>query len=77
MTACLHPQNRVTRPLAPAVPPPSGAGLDDPSASVCGWFDSSLDLLQGLAVHELAETDSTVLALWFGPSCLRGSRACS
>ena len=41
-------------------------------AGACGWFDSSLDLHQGLLVSELRETDWTVLVLWFGPAALRG-----
>ena len=47
------------------------AGAAEPGA--CGWFDSSLDLRQGLAVSEVRDTDWTVLVLWFGPAALRGS----
>ena len=50
---------------APAVVPAETAA--------CGWFDSSLDLRQGLAVSEVRDTDWTVLVLWFGPAALRGS----
>ncbi|MEJ6003181.1 hypothetical protein [Paucibacter soli] len=32
-----------------------------PSAN-CGWFDSSLELRQGLDVHELSDLE--LLALW-------------
>ena len=42
-------------------------------AGACGWFDSSLDLRQGLAVSELRDADWTVLVLWFGPAALRAS----
>ena len=49
-------------PVAPAV-----------EAGACGWFDSSLDLRQGLAVSEVRDPDWTVLLLWFGPTALRGS----
>ena len=58
---------------APAAARPADA--TPPEASACGWFDSSLDLQQGLAVSELAEPDWTVLALWFGPAAARRSRA--
>ena len=58
--------------------PPAGAGTSSAAATeppdlgrTCGWFDSSLDLRQGLAVRELAEPDWTVMALWFGPAALR------
>ena len=54
--------------VQPAVP----AAADVlPEARACGWFDSSLDLRQGLAVSEIAEPDWTVLVLWFGPAALR------
>lgn len=48
--------------LAPASPAEAGA---------CGWFNSSLDLRDGLAVSELRNPDWTVLVLWFGPAALR------
>ena len=38
---------------------------DAGDARACGWFDSSWDLRQGLAVNELAETELPVAALWF------------
>ncbi len=40
----------------------------------CGWFDSSWDLHQGLAVTELPASDWPVAALWFGnkPRAQRG-----
>ena len=56
--------------LQPAVPAAAAAAAL-PEASACGWFDSSLDLRQGLAVSEMAEPDWTVLVLWFGPAALR------
>ena len=31
----------------------------------CGWFDSSWELRQGLAVNELPEAELPVAALWF------------
>ena len=64
---------RYTSERAPA--PDRPADAPPPEASVCGWFDSSLDLRQGLAVSELAEPDWTVLALWFGPAAARRSLA--
>jgi len=33
-----------------------------PQNSHCGWFDSSLELRQGLDVHELSDLE--LLALW-------------
>ena len=57
--------------LQPAVPAAAAAAAVLPEASACGWFDSSLDLRQGLAVSEMAEPDWTVLVLWFGPVALR------
>jgi hypothetical protein len=51
-----------TRALAEAAP----AGADSlDEARACGWFDSSWELSQGLAVDELPEMDVTVAALWF------------
>ena len=34
-------------------------------ARACGWFDSSWELCQGLAVNELPEAELPVAALWF------------
>ena len=34
-------------------------------APACGWFDSSWELRQGLAVNELPEAELPVAALWF------------
>ena len=31
----------------------------------CGWFESSWDLQQGLAVSELPDRDGAAAALWF------------
>lgn len=56
-------------PAAPAVVPVVAPA----EMAACGWFDSSLDLRQGLAVSEVRDTDWTVLVLWFGPAALRGS----
>ena len=42
--------------------------------SACGWFDSSWDLRQGLAVSELPDSELAVAALWFsGPAFDRRS----
>ena len=70
------------RPLPAAVPlamaavaaAEKGAEKVAPAAEpgACGWFDSSLDLRQGLAVSEVRDPDWTVLLLWFGPAALRG-----
>ena len=65
------------QPLPAAVPLASanrtGAEPAAPAAEpgACGWFDSSLDLRQGLAVSEVRDPDWTVLVLWFGPAALR------
>lgn len=40
-------------------------GADAGDARACGWFDSSWDLRQGLAVSELPEAELPVAALWF------------
>ena len=45
-----------------AAGPDGGKGQ---SQHACGWFESSWDLRQGLAVSELPDSDSTVAALWF------------
>ena len=39
---------------------------------VCGWFDSSWELRQGLAVTELPDSDGTVAALWFAALAASG-----
>lgn len=36
-----------------------------PDTPTCGWFESSWDLQQGLAVSELQDSDGSVAALWF------------
>lgn len=62
-----------------AVTPPTAAAAVDPApaspaeAGACGWFNSSLDLRDGLAVSEVRDPDWTVLVLWFGPAALRTS----
>jgi hypothetical protein len=35
------------------------------AAPPCGWFDSSWELRQGLAVRELPEAELSVAVLWF------------
>lgn len=55
------------QPAAPAdvarpAPLPDAAPLTGP---VCGWFDSSWDLQQGLRVSEWPDSDGPVAALWF------------
>ena len=35
------------------------------AAPACGWFESSWDLQQGLAVSELPDRDGAAAALWF------------
>ncbi len=42
----------------------AGAG-DAGDRRVCGWFDSSWELRQGLAVSELPEAELPVAVLWF------------
>lgn len=58
---------------APAGPGVPAVPVEPVGPGACGWFDSSLDLRQGLAVSEVRDTDWTVLVLWFGPAALRGS----
>ena len=41
------------------------ACADAGDARACGWFDSSWELRQGLAVNELAEAELPLAALWF------------
>ena len=60
------PQAAATETAAAPAAPAAEAGT-------CGWFDSSLDLRQGLAVSEVRDPDWTVLLLWFGPAALRAS----
>ena len=63
-------------PVAPTSAPAAEIGVVSAApaaeAGVCGWFDSSLDLRQGLAISEMGDIDWTVLVLWFGPAALRG-----
>ena len=61
----------LTPPADPAAPVAAAASPAEPGT--CGWFDSSLDLRQGLAVSEVRDPDWTVLLLWFGPAALRAS----
>ena len=77
--------NRFCRKAPPPPPPPAASPLAAAAvtgakpaapaveARACGWFDSSLDLRQGLAVSEVRDPDWTVLVLWFGPAALRAS----
>jgi hypothetical protein len=44
---------------------PAEAPVEEDSTPVCGWFDSSWALHQGLAVTELPDSDGSVAALWF------------
>lgn len=42
------------------------ASADNPCGTpACGWFESSWDLQQGLAVSELPDRDGAAAALWF------------
>ena len=43
----------------------AAACSDAGDARVCGWFDSSWELRQGLAVNELPEAELPVATLWF------------
>lgn len=44
----------------------AAAGHDEAGdVRACGWFDSSWELRQGLAVNELPEAELAVAALWF------------
>ena len=58
------------QPLPPPSPLPLLPADDDAMAleatsPVCGWFDSSWALRQGLAVSDLPDSDGAVAALWF------------
>ena len=48
---------------APADPEPRAAVAIN--TGNCGWFESSWELQQGLAVSELPDRDGSVAALWF------------
>ena len=66
-----HPLARHPAALAEADTP---EGADAPDSRSCGWFESSWDLHQGLAVSELPDSDSAVLALWFSQPGSRSAR---
>ena len=59
-------------PVATAAETGAEAAAPAAEAGACGWFDSSLDLRQGLAISEVRDIDWTVLVLWFGPAALGG-----
>jgi hypothetical protein len=46
-----------------AAGPPCAGGVG--ATPGCGWFESSWDLQQGLAVSELPDRDGAAAALWF------------
>lgn len=50
--------------LAQAGAAPGGPADPEP-VRACGWFDSSWELQQGLAVSELPDAELPVAALWF------------
>ena len=58
-----QPAAHRAEPMA-APSPDSGEDTDD-TAPVCGWFESSHVLRQGLVVSELPDSDGSVAALWF------------
>jgi hypothetical protein len=63
----LIPTHRPLPAPIPAPPPLPVLALDEaePALRACGWFDSSWELQQGLAVAELPEAELAVAALWF------------
>ncbi len=63
LTPSFHPAQRC-RPAAQLKPAGPEAG-EDAGQQACGWFESSWDLQQGLAVSELPDSDGAVAALWF------------
>ena len=73
----------VSIPKVPAAAPDATDGADDGSP-VCGWFESSWALRQGLAVQELGPAelpdDGTVAALWLAalgaPAATSAPSAC-
>ena len=51
-------RRRRTVPVSvPTVPPPDGQPPEADGSPVCGWFDSSWALSEGLAVQELDTSD--------------------
>jgi hypothetical protein len=63
----LIPTHRPLPAPTPALPPLQVLALDEsePTVRACGWFDSSWELQQGLAVAELPEAELAAVALWF------------
>ena len=53
-----------TLPFLPFVEVVDAAALAK-AESACGWFESSWDLRQGLAVSELPDSELALAALWF------------
>lgn len=69
MTTSARPR-RTVHVSVPTVPPLDGDPADDDGSPVCGWFESSWALREGLAVQELGaselpDPDGTLAALWF------------
>ena len=61
ISRAMHPTTQTDlRPAALVLTLPT-----EPAESACGWFDSSWELRQGLAVSELPDSDMAVAALWF------------
>lgn len=64
-----HSQTALVHALVRAHPqaanPPADLPAADDPAPACGWFDSSWELRQGLAVTELPDSDGSAAALWF------------
>ena len=61
---------RPVRVSIPTVPPLDGDPPEEDGSPVCGWFESSWALREGLAVQELGASDQpapdgTLAALWF------------
>lgn len=69
MNSSLRPRTIVHHSVPRVSPPAGGIVVDvdaqDPAAPVCGWYESSLALREGLAVSELDDSDGSVAALWF------------
>ena len=72
MNSSLRPRT-IVRHSVPRVAPPAGGiavdvDLQAPASADCGWYASSFDLRQGLAVSELVDSDGSLAALWFAPA---------
>ncbi len=59
-----------TKPVAPPRRLRRSSAASDDTPLVCGWFDSSHELQQGLAVHEVVGDVPLPDGFWLGPPAL-------